>query len=125
MNYKKKIYEEVKDLGLENDVIFLGNQEKIPELLKMMDVFVFPSKYEGFGNVLIEAQAAGTYCITGTHLPKSTKVTNYIKYVDHQDPEKWALEAITPFLQEKEIYNLEDFDIKNVIKKLENIYSKE
>ncbi|MEK7790550.1 MAG: GT4 family glycosyltransferase PelF, partial [Deltaproteobacteria bacterium] len=47
-------------LGLKNDVDFLGHQEDIADLLKKIDLLVFPSTYpESFGRVVIEAQAAG------------------------------------------------------------------
>lgn len=47
-------------LGLKNDVDFLGHQENIADLLKKIDLLVFPSTYpESFGRVVIEAQAAG------------------------------------------------------------------
>lgn len=46
-----------------NSIHFLGRRNNIPELLKAMDIFVFPSVAEGFGLALIEAMAAGVPCI--------------------------------------------------------------
>ncbi|MEK7565627.1 MAG: glycosyltransferase family 4 protein [Patescibacteria group bacterium] len=48
-------------LGIINRVKFLGRvpSEKIPELLKNNDLFVRPSRAEGFGNSFIEAMATG------------------------------------------------------------------
>lgn len=51
------------DLGLSQHVTFLGNIEDIPALLSTLDVFVLPSRYEGFGISLIEAMAMGLPCI--------------------------------------------------------------
>lgn len=50
-----------KNLGLSNEVIFLGHIEpdKIPEYLYQADVFVRPSRSEGLGNSFLEAMAAG------------------------------------------------------------------
>src|SRR5699024_1966328 len=45
-----EIKEQVYELGLQDSVSFLGNRGDIPELMSIMDVFVFPSLYEGFGN---------------------------------------------------------------------------
>jgi glycosyltransferase involved in cell wall biosynthesis len=47
------------------DVSFTGflSQEKVADYMRAMDVMVLPSKKEGFGAVLVEAQACGTYCI--------------------------------------------------------------
>jgi glycosyltransferase involved in cell wall biosynthesis len=45
-------------LGLEEDVLFLGSRQDIPQLLALMDVAVLPSLEEGFPNAVLEAMAA-------------------------------------------------------------------
>ena len=52
----------VSELHLKDHVFFLGVREDIPDLLNLMDVFIFPSLYEGLGIVGIEAQATGLPC---------------------------------------------------------------
>lgn len=47
-----------KEKGIENSVLFVGLETNIAPYLFTSDIFVFPSLYEGFGNVLIEAQYA-------------------------------------------------------------------
>ena len=59
---KVKFY--AKKLGLSQDVIFVGNTMYVNELYSAMDFFLFPSKNEGLGIVLIEAQANGLQGIT-------------------------------------------------------------
>lgn len=44
--------------GLEKTILFLGHRTDVPALLKMADVFVFPSRFEGLPGALIEAEAA-------------------------------------------------------------------
>src|SRR5690606_28941658 len=56
---RKKIELEAKNLGIIDKVKFLGVRTDIPQLLQMIDIFVFPSLYEGLPVTLIEAQAAG------------------------------------------------------------------
>ncbi len=49
----------VTQLGMERHVRFLGFQSDIPSLLHAIDLFAFASRSEGFGQVVIEAMAAG------------------------------------------------------------------
>ncbi|MEM2900892.1 MAG: MSMEG_0565 family glycosyltransferase [Thermoplasmata archaeon] len=59
--YQKKFQKERKDLGLEDNVLLIQNlpDEKMPEIYRMSDVFVFPSLLEGWGLAPMEAQASG------------------------------------------------------------------
>lgn len=58
----EEIFEKVRTYELEEDVIFTGYvaQEDSPKLMKGAQIFVFPSKYEGFGMPPLEAMACGT-----------------------------------------------------------------
>ena len=55
--YEKKIRHLAEDLLLSGKVIFTGFRKDAPDLLSAMDIFVFPSHAESFGNSLIEAMA--------------------------------------------------------------------
>ena len=63
----------VKEKKLENSVSFLGHRTDIPSLLKMADIFVFPSRFEGLPGVLIEAEASSLPIIC-SDLPMMTEV---------------------------------------------------
>ncbi len=56
---KERIADNVKRLGIRNNVLFLGKREDVPELLSTMDVSVNASYSEGMSNTLLESMAAG------------------------------------------------------------------
>jgi glycosyltransferase involved in cell wall biosynthesis len=52
------------ELGINESVHFLGTWDEVPELLDCMDLFVFPSHFEGLPGALLEAMAAGLPIVT-------------------------------------------------------------
>jgi glycosyltransferase involved in cell wall biosynthesis len=55
---QKDLIELNKSLGIKDKVYWIGKTEYIKEFLSKIDLFVLPSKYEGFGLVLLEAMVA-------------------------------------------------------------------
>ncbi|WP_342478829.1 glycosyltransferase [Paenibacillus sp. FSL H7-0350] len=120
--------EKSKSLGIGSAVRFLGSRDDIKDLLQAMDVFVFPSLFEGLGIVLVEAQTSGLKCIVSNTIPREAGISNLIEFVDlNQRKEYWA-NLIISKKNEMERSNMEGiisksgYDIKSVVKKLERIY---
>lgn len=67
---KVKIQEKVQFLGIKDKVVFLGSRNDVNELLQGMDVFLFPSLFEGLPVSLVEAQASGVYCVISDGIPQ-------------------------------------------------------
>lgn len=91
---KEQIEEKVKKYGIKDKVLFAGFQTNVEDYMQAMDLFVFPSEYEGLGLVLIEAQAAGLPCYTskGT-VPEEAKASELLTYIPLEDGAKtWAAE---------------------------------
>lgn len=57
------IRQQVSMLGLNEKVIFMGSRPDVEDIENAFDVFLMPSRYEGLGIVLIEAQANGLPCV--------------------------------------------------------------
>lgn len=58
-------------LGIAGNISFLGVRSDIAQLMKgAMDAFVLPSRYEGLGLVVMEAQAAGLPCLISEAVPE-------------------------------------------------------
>ncbi|MGO4496777.1 glycosyltransferase family 1 protein [Paenibacillus sp. 2RAB27] len=97
------IEEESTRMGVYNQIRFLGVRSDIPRLMRAFDVFVFPSLFEGFGIVMLEAQGSGTPCIAADTVPKTTDLDlGLISFVSLNDPiEKWTKEIDKAFLKER------------------------
>lgn len=76
-NLRSEAEEHAKALGIEQKIIFLGNTSKVNQLYNVMDFFLFPSRHEGLGIVLIEAQTNGICGLTSLDVvPKETFITD-------------------------------------------------
>ncbi len=84
-----QIREQVKNLGMENDVLFLGKHDDINNWYQAMDVFCLPSRFEGLGIVLIESQAAGLPSIASTFTPEDVEITKNCMRIP-LDEEEWV-----------------------------------
>ena len=88
---KSEIEEKVEKLSLADSVMFLGVREDIPKLLSAMDIFVFPSFFEGMPNTVIEAQTSGLPCVIADTITREVAVTKYVKFLSLNDSaEIWA-----------------------------------
>lgn len=113
---EERIHEKVRNLGLNDKVMFLGVREDIPELMQAMDVFVFPSLFEGLPVTLVEAQAAGLPCVISDTITKEIDIIKKVKVLDiNGEISEWVKEIMKEKEREKEAYHMlekEGFDIK-------------
>lgn len=88
---RTRLEEKIKAYGLTDDVILTGNRSDVASLLQAMDVFLFPSLFEGLGIVLIEAQAAGLPSVASSEVPAEADLTDTVRYLGlEQSPDVWA-----------------------------------
>ena len=57
-----------------NNIILISKTSNVNEYLQMADCFLFPTKFEGLGIVLVEAQAASLPVITSSVVPQEVKI---------------------------------------------------
>ena len=97
---EQPLREKAAALGLTDAVCFAGVRRDVPALLSAMDVFVFPSLYEGMPNTVIEAQATGLPCVIADTITREAAVTDLVTYLPlSASADAWAqtaLAACTP-----------------------------
>lgn len=69
------LQEKAERLHITDSVLFYGVCKQVECLFWAMDVFVLTSRFEGFGIVLVEAQASGLPVLCPAHIPQESKVT--------------------------------------------------
>ena len=88
---KEKIIKKVKKLNLNKNVIFLEGLTDIYRYYNMMDIFVFPSLFEGLPLTLIEAQVNGLKCLISKKVTKECEITDNCEFLDINClPEVWS-----------------------------------
>lgn len=124
--------EEIKSLinkyKLEDNITLLGSRKDVPNILTKMNFMLFPSKWEGLGIALIEAQVAKLPCFISNNIPEEADLGLCTVISLEKDEKQWA-KIINNHIK----YNtfnknpiegkMNSFNIKNVVKDIEEIYS--
>jgi glycosyltransferase involved in cell wall biosynthesis len=82
-------------LERELDLVSLGDlgyvpHERLPELYRGASVFLYPSRFEGFGIPVVEAMACGVPCVVSSHPSMDEACGDAAVRVDPEDPEAVA-----------------------------------
>lgn len=120
-----------EDLGIYDRVKFTGLRRDIPQILSRASVFVFPSKYEGLGGVVLEAQAAGVGCVVSDTLPRNVDMgLDMVDFVSLEASVACWVEAIDKSLSKSRpdyearyaAFDRRGFTLEHEIKLLTSIY---
>lgn len=79
----------MRDCGMQEKIILTGNVRNVSDYLSAMDVFAFPSLYEGTPLSILEVQANGLPCILSTGVPKDVYQTDLIYSLPLDEPQNW------------------------------------
>lgn len=132
---KSEIIQRIKLLNIVDNVSLIGVVDNVNEYLNAMDLFIFPSLYEGLGIVLIEAQSNGLVCLASDKVPTEALITELSYSISlSESAEVWAnksaslIEKYSNHENQRKKYSKiiidKDYDIKSNIKELESIYEK-
>lgn len=124
---KEKIEQKCEEFHIRDKVLFMGNQKHPEDFYQAFDFFLLPSLYEGLPGVLVEAQAAGLYCLVSDTVTKEAQATDQVTYLSITQPAAvWAKE-----IQLHENYDRHDtclemtesgFDVKTQAAGYRNFY---
>lgn len=129
-----ELEDKIKDKATELDIIgnveFLGGRNDVNDLLQAMDIFFFPSKFEGLPVALIEAQSSGIQCFISDGIPsESILVKENVDVISLKDsPKSWAkiINSKKDNFIRKDVSGIiarEHFDIKENARLLEKKYT--
>lgn len=127
-------YDKVKDLISEHPykdrIILYGETNNVQDLYCAMDVFVLPSRYEGLGIVLLEAQISGLPCVVSDVISREVELGGNISFLAlTASKEQWAETIVRANGNDRiEFYacyikEIERYDIRNNVKEIEKLYS--
>lgn len=125
---EENIRKKAEDLNLLKDIIFTGSVMDTENYYQMMDCFVLPSRYEGFGIVLLEAQAAGLNCYTTADVvPKETNITGRVTFISsNHSAIQWAEHILHngfERIDSTDILNKSDYTIEAMKRKMLNVFN--
>lgn len=124
---KRSLERKADELGIRSSVIFAGSVPDVEDYLQVMDVFVFPSLYEGLPLSMVEAQAAGLPCIASDRVPRSVKLTSSVSFLSLEDrPESWADKVLrsadSKRCDRRDSVRQGGYDIRDAAPKLQDFY---
>ena len=125
---KNDMEQKVEQLGLKSIIKFPGTSPEINKYLQAMDLFLFPSLYEGLPVVGIEAQAAGIWVLASDTISPELKITDKVHWMSLSKPAScWAekgLELLNQVSERDTALEIKEagYDIEFTAKRLKDIY---
>ena len=126
---KQHILNQAEELKIKNKIRFFGIIKNVEDVLQAMDIFIFPSIYEGLGISLIEAQISGLKCIVSKNIQSEAIITDNV-ICKELTIDEWKKDIFN-FIKEKQKReidkynpNIQKFSMNNLIKEITDIYLK-
>ena len=93
---QRELAQLARDLGLEEQVVFAGQRQDVPEVVAALDLLIHCARQEGFGRVLVEAMASGRALVATAvgGIPEVVVDGETGILVPPQDPEAVARAAV-------------------------------
>ena len=124
---KKIIQNQIEELCLQDNVYMLGSRNDVAEILQAVDVFLFPSLWEGLPVTVVEAQAAGLPCIISDTITEEVKLSPNVIYLPINKGTKiWTENALkminSRYPESADLVVSAGFDVQTTAKWLTDFY---
>ena len=126
---RSKLEQQIQVLHIREFVIMTGAIDNVEDYMAAMDVFLFPSHYEGLSTVNIEAQVNGLKCIVSTGVPEEVCIASgQVAFLSLTDKSAWLseIEKSTEIDRNSNTMALQnrDYDIMQTVKWAESEYQR-
>lgn len=116
-----------RQMGLTDSILFYGISQEVETLFCAMDVFVFPSRFEGLAIVSVEAQSSGLPVLYANHLAEEAGLLKQTKRLSLQaGPQAWADTLLQLSAVDRstaaDVVRTAGFDVLDTAKRLETLY---
>lgn len=126
---QREVREQVEKLELNDFVQFMGVRGDIDVLNQCFDLVLFPSRYEGLGIVLMEAQCTGVPCLISDTIIDEVNITPKVSKLSLEDSAHVWAEKCVELLNDSderssfsEALTKSGYNIVNVARQLEHFY---
>lgn len=122
---RSQIEQKIKDLDILSSVIALGSRSDVNNLYQAMDVFAFPSLWEGLPVTIVESQASGLTSFMSNRITKDVDLTELVQRLPIDNTAVW-IDKLASFDGERVdvVQKIIDsgFEIKNTAQKITDFY---
>lgn len=123
---EKDVRKMAEAMGLADRVVFAGACKDVERYYQAMDVFLFPSRYEGFGMAMVEAQASGLSCVASSVVTEETNVNGRTVYLELEEKDSvWARALLEAPARSTEAFDriCRKYQASEVVKDIVEIYN--
>ena len=126
--WETKVCKKIDEYQIADRMRMLGSRKDVPEILRSSDIFFLPSRFEGLGIVLIEAQAAGLPCVAASTVPNEADCGTILYVPREQSASYWA-QQLSDILDGKvqlhiDAERLDGYSIDHMVKEMEGLFER-
>ena len=113
-----------RELGIQEKVIFTGEQKDVVSFYHAMDVFVLPSLFESSSIVTVEAQLCGIRCVISDSVPRDVIISEKVNRLSlNESQDRWINAILGELDFDTPVHNYRDYSIEESVQRTKLLYS--